>query len=495
MGGVLFAWLVWRPTGVPLPRLGWTLVASGAVTLALTQAVSLALVAGTLDVPGSALGALAQTTYARAALTRVVVALAVAAAALTARRAPPAGRAWAVLLVGAAGLVVAAASTGHGVARPGGRAGALALAFLHQVAAAVWVGGLAHLLASVLRRGGSPAAAAQVLRRFSTLAVATMGALVLAGAGLAVLHVGSVNALIGTAYGVMVFTKAVVLSGLLGLAALSRAAVRRLGAATAPPLGLRRMVEVELGVAVTVLFTATALTSLPPAADVPEPDRATPAEILTQFTPRWPTLASPPLEALPPVRNAPRTDADRAWSEYNHHVAGLFVLVMGALALVALAGVRWAGHWPLLFLGLGAFLLIRSDPEAWPLGPEGFWAGMTDPTVFQHRVFVCLVIAFGLFEWRVRTGRLRASAAALTFPLLCAAAAGLLLTHAHASLNVKAELLVEVTHAPLGVLGLAVGWGRWLELRLPPPGRPWPGRLSAAAMVATGVLLLLFRER
>jgi putative copper resistance protein D len=357
------------------------------------------------------------------------------------------------------------------------------------------VGGLAYLLATVLSRGGSHAVAAQVLRRFSMLALATMGALVLAGAGLAVLYVGGEGGLIGTAYGVMVITKAVVLAGLLGLGTLSRAAVRRVGQGTAPPLRLRRLVEVELGVAVTVLFTATALTSLPPAADVPEPDRATPAEIVGQFTPRWPTLTSPPLESLPPVRNAPRTDADRAWSEYNHHVAGVFVLVMGALALVALAGARWAGHWPLLFLGLGAFLLVRSDPEAWPLGPEGFWAGMGDPTVFQHRVFVFLVIAFGLFEWRVRTGGLRAPAAALTFPLLCAAAAGLLLTHAHASLNVKAELLVEVTHAPLGVLGLAVGWGRWLELRLPAPGGQWPGRLSAAAMVATGVLLLLFRER
>jgi copper resistance protein D len=457
--------------------------------------VSLLIVAGTLELSGASLGWLAETTYARAALLRVQAALTLVAGAISARRALPSARGWTVLIAGVVALLAAAAWTSHGAARPGGRAAVLALEALHQGAAAVWVGGLAHLLASVFHPRVAAAEATALLRRFSTLALATVGVLVAAGAGLALAYVDGPGGLIGTAYGVMVLTKVVVLAGLLALAAVSRAVVRRLGDATPPPLRLRRVVEVELGVAVTVLFVAAALTSLPPAADVAEADRATSAEILTQFTPRWPRLTSPPLEAIPPVRNGPRTDADRAWSEYNHHVSGLFVLAMGALGLVALAGARWAGHWPLLFLGLGVFLLIRSDPEAWPLGPEGFWAGLADPTVFQHRMFVLLVIVFGVFEWVVRTGRLRAPAATLTFPLLCAVGAGLLLTHSHASLNLKAELLVEVTHSPLGVLGLLVGWGRWLEVRLPAPGRRWPGLLSAAAMVATGVLLLLFRER
>jgi putative copper resistance protein D len=453
------------------------------------------IVAGALDLSGASLGRLAETPYVRAALARVLAALALVAGAVAARRAPLAGLGWAVLLGGAGALVVGAAWTSHGAARPGGRALALTLAALHQTAAAVWVGGLACLLATAFHPGVAPAVGTALPRRFSTLALVAVGTLVAAGAGLGIIYVGAPGGLFGTAYGVMVLTKVVVLVGLLALAAFSRAAVRRLGAAAPPPLRLRRTVEVELGVAVTVLFTAAALTSLPPAVDVADADRATSAEVLTRFSPRWPTLTSPPLEALPPDRNAPRTDADRAWSEYNHHVAGLFVLAMGALSLVALGGTRWAGHWPLLFLGLGAFLLVRSDPEAWPLGPEGFWAGLADPTVFQHRLFVLLVAVFGVFEWLVRTGRLRAPAAALTFPLLCAVSAGLLLMHSHARLNLKAELLVEVTHAPLGILGLLVGWGRWLEVRLPPPGRRWPGRLSAAAMVATGALLLLFRER
>ena len=94
----------------------------------------------------------------------------------------------------------------------------------------------------------------------------------------------------------------------------------------------------------------------------------------------------------------------------------------------------------------------------------------------------------------VRTERLATPACALVFPLLCAVGGGLLLTHSHASLNLKAEFLIEVTHAPLGVLGIAVGWGRWLELRLAPGEDSLPGRAWAAALVGVGLLLVFYRE-
>jgi len=119
---------------------------------------------------------------------------------------------------------------------------------------------------------------------------------------------------------------------------------------------------------------------------------------------------------------------------------------------------------------------------------------MRHPAVVQHRLFVLIVIAFGVFEWMVRTGRLRSRACSLVFPILCVVGSGLLLTHSHASLNLKTEYLVEVTHAPLGVLALAIGWARWLELRLPADQSRFPGRVWAAGMSLIGVLLLLYRE-
>ncbi len=80
------------------------------------------------------------------------------------------------------------------------------------------------------------------------------------------------------------------------------------------------------------------------------------------------------------------------------------------------------------------------------------------------------------------------------FPILCVVGGGLLLTHSHASLNLKAEYLIEVTHAPLGLIALMAGWARWLELRLPAAQQRLPGRLWTVGVAVVGVLLLLYRE-
>jgi putative copper resistance protein D len=228
-------------------------------------------------------------------------------------------------------------------------------------------------------------------------------------------------------------------------------------------------------------------------------ERATVAEVAARFAPTAPRLASPPIDEL--LRTADplmapageRRPIERAWSEVNHHWAGLVVLVMGLLALAERAGVRAARHWPLVLLGLAVFLFIRSDPRAWPLGPAGFWESMTLPDVLQHRAFVLLIVAFGIFEWAVRTERLALRPWGYVFPLLCAVGGGLLLTHSHAMFNLKEEFLAEVPHAPLALLGAGAGWARWLELRLPEAGRA-PGWLWPVGLAAVGLLLLFYRE-
>jgi putative copper resistance protein D len=310
------------------------------------------------------------------------------------------------------------------------------------------------------------------------------------------MYVGEPSALIGTAYGVMILSKVVLLVAALGLAYANMRAVRR--AAGEPGTRLFRFVEVELGLGITILFAAASLTSLPPAVDVTT-DRATVGEVTARFVPAPPRLSSPSIDELlrtaDPLmdRQIARKPIERAWSEYNHHWAGLFVVTMGVLAMLERLGVRSARHWPLVFLGLATFLFIRNDPRAWPLGPAGFWESLTLPDVLQHRTFVLLVVAFALFEWTVRTGRLAERPWAYVFPLLCAVGGGLLLTHSHAMFNLKDEFLTEVTHAPLGVFGAFAGWGRWLELRLPDAGR-WPAWTWRICFTAVGLLLLFYRE-
>jgi copper resistance protein D len=191
---------------------------------------------------------------------------------------------------------------------------------------------------------------------------------------------------------------------------------------------------------------------------------------------------------------APRNAADIAWSEYNHHWAGIFVLAIGLLALANQAGVRLARHWPVMFLALAAFLLIRSDPEVWPLGQIGFFASLRDPEVLQHRFFVLLIAIFGVFEWRVRASDQTRGPAALVFPLVTAIGGAALLTHQHAIANVRDQLLIELTHTPLALLGIAAGWARWLEIRLDRPGSRVAGWVWPVCFVLIGLLLLNYRE-
>jgi putative copper resistance protein D len=371
----------------------------------------------------------------------------------------------------------------------------LILDSLHQVAAGVWIGGLLHMTLVAASRAEAGWSAA-MLKRFSAMVFFSVAVLVVAGVGLTLSYVDGAGALVGTSYGSMILTKVAILGGVLLLGAANFFAVRRLpDSGSVSGARLRRFVEVEFGLGATVLFVAASLTSLPPAGDVVA-DRASLAEVGVRFAPRWPALTSPKIADMPvDDRNAPRTDADRAWSEFNHHWAGIFVLVMGLLALVHATGrARWARHWPLVFLGLAGFLLVRNDPGAWPLGPLGFWESMRYPEVLQHRIFVLLVIAFGIFEWLVRTDRVRVHGAALVFPLLCAVGGGLLLTHSHAGLNLKQEYLVEITHVPLGVLAMITGWSRWLELRLPAPSGRLAGHIWPVAFTLIGVSLILYRE-
>jgi putative copper resistance protein D len=416
--------------------------------------------------------------------------------------------------------LAAQVGTSHAAAQLEGRVPLGLADFAHMLAAGVWIGGIPYFLVA-LARAEDGAAWHRIGKRFSNMAMASVALLLVGGVSMAVPYIGSIPAIYGTAYGVMVATKVALLGGLLMLGAGNFFLVERLRRdPTTPILRMRRFAEVEIGVGLTVLFAAASLTSQPPGVDLTN-DRANLQEIVTRLTPHWPrlespdhaSLALPQLEAQIAAANAtpgakhpqafvpgeglapPRNAMDIAWSEYNHHWAGIFVLAIGFLALLERSGHGpWARHWPLLFVGLAIFLFFRSDPEVWPLGDIGLLASLRDPEVVQHRVFVVLIAAFGLFEWGVRTGRIRRRGAALVFPLMTAAGGLLLLTHQHALSNIKELLLIEITHVPLALAGITAGWARWIELRL--PGRPariaswvWP-----AAFVIVGFILLIYRE-
>ncbi|HME11805.1 MAG TPA: CopD family protein [Candidatus Acidoferrum sp.] len=435
----------------------------------------------------------------------------------------------AALLLPALAILASALMTSHSVARMDHRVLLTALTGLHQLATAAWIGGLPYLLIS-LNRESDPQVRRRIAANFSQLALFSVALLFAGGFGLSLAYVGSWSALYGTTYGVMVSTKIIMFGFLLLLGALNFFIVRNANAdATAAqisadpgarPTSLLRFGEVEIGIGLTIILAAASLTSQPPAVDLGA-DKVSAAEIFQRYAPRVPRLTSPPLSALsePTEQKAKRAAAngvvvpasyvpgqaaaesngpgDIAWSEYNHNWAGIIVLGVGLLSFLNRTGYfPWARHWPLVFLGLAVFLFLRSDPENWPLGPNGFWESFSSPDVLQHRVIVLLVTAFALFEWSVVTGRVKSLAAGLVFPGVCALGGAILLTHSHALGNVKDELLIELSHIPLAVLGIAAGWSRWLELRLPPEDRTrrilswiWP-----VCFILVGLVLLDYHE-
>lgn len=523
IGGIAFLALLVRPLMPELGPLGadilqrcQKLLAWSALAYALCEALSLALqtavLVGTVDL---SLGAALSAGFARAA---IIVTGAAVVTAILARQTLADRRAAVLPLLGAIMLLAQVATT-HAAAQMDGRLPLAAADFVHMAAAGIWIGGIPYLLLA-LNRAQDGYAWGRIGRRFSHISMAAVALLLAAGLVMAVPYIGSVDGIYGTAYGVMVSTKALLLLGLLFLGAMNYRLIERLRLDPRTPiLRLRRFAEVEIGVGLTVLFAAASLTSQPPGADLTL-DRASLHEIVERLTPHWPRFNSPdhgslaisqldaqiaaaaanntprppayvPGEGTPPPRNA----MDIAWSEYNHHWSGLFVLAIGLLALLERTGhARWARHWPLLFVGLAGFLLIRSDPEVWPLGDVGLIASLRDPEVVQHRIFVVLIAAFGIFEWRVRTGRMKRPGAALVFPLLTALGGMLLLTHSHALSNVKDQLLIEITHVPLALAGITAGWARWLELRLDGRQARIASRVWPSAFVVVGCILLIYRE-
>src|SRR5690242_1289966 len=262
----------------------WSASAFAAVELAAVL-LECVVLAGTIDISlAEAFGA----AFARFGL------IAAAAAALTAAlvRRSPAGLRFAALPVLALVMLLAQAATSHAAAQLTGRAPLLIADLLHMAAAAAWIGGIPYLLLA-LRQTGDGRALARIGHRFSLIAMGSVALLIAAGIGMAVPYIGSVDAIYGTAYGVMVVTKVLLLLGLLFLGAMNYLLVERLRRAPGTPiLRLKRFAEVEIGLGITVLFAAASLTSQPPAVDLPH-DRASLHEIAERLTPKWPRLSSP----------------------------------------------------------------------------------------------------------------------------------------------------------------------------------------------------------
>lgn len=390
----------------------------------------------------------------------------------------------AVLLVPSALILTAATMTSHAVARLDHRLPLIVLTAAHHAATAAWIGGLPYLLIS-LKGASTPRMKHELCVKFSRLAMVSVAVLVAAGFGLAKFYVGSWDATFSTTYGIMVIGKVILFGILLSLGALNFRIVRRHSSLDF----LRRFGEAEIGVGFTVILLAASLASLAPSVDTPQLTLPI-AGVAARLAPRWPPKIISASQVAPygddkssaalpaaaaetsilPKASETGGSVEVSWMDDPHHWAALAVIAVGLLALLARSRrLRYARNWPLLFPVLGLILFLMSDSQYWPIGTGSLLSSFLDPVILPHRLIEVLIALFGIFEWRVQTQRVTSPNAGLVFPSLVAVCGTLLLAHSHGAADpqVQPELLSETSHVSIAILGVAGGWSRWLELRLP----------------------------
>jgi len=212
-----------------------------------------------------------------------------------------------------------------------------------------------------------------------------------------------------------------------------------------------------------------------------------------------------PVPAQAVSEDSAKLEADKRFSEFNHRFAGIFVLLVGLLALLEpllaerIAWVRYL--WSLLFFLPGLYLLIWSDPESWPVGSQTLHYVVTqNMQVLQHKIFSLLLLGLGAVEFiRVRK-RLRSVWVAAVFPTLAGLGALLLLYHspqAHAAgMDASAHLAMQkIEHQHIGFA--AVGFGIALSKAFADVGSFHPRLMRnvfAVLMIVLAILLLTYTE-
>jgi putative copper resistance protein D len=284
---------------------------------------------------------LEKTAFGRVWMVRLGIALALAALLRleSRRRGDSQGRSWALAAsLLAAAYLAAVAWTGHAAAgKDAARDVQLPSDAIHLLAAGAWLGslpGLALLLSSRPPLG----VAARAARRFSTLGVTSVSALVATGLVSAWYLVGDVPALIGTPYGRLLLLKLLLFAAMMGLAAVNRVLLtpRVAEGSLAALFALRRNALIEIAAGTGVVFVVAVLGVTVPAA---------------HESPVWPfdhTLEWPPGEETA-IRAA---------------VAALGVAAVIAL-LVIIAGIRRRSK--SLSMGGLAAILVPVAASAWLL--------------------------------------------------------------------------------------------------------------------------------
>ncbi len=190
-----------------------------------------------------------------------------------------------------------------------------------------------------------------------------------------------------------------------------------------------------------------------------------------------------------------------AYSEFNHHLAG------GLLLLIGFSELRQALGWPVAAwtrfllpgtLGVaGLFLLIWSDHDSWPIGSMTFAQTFlgSDPEVLQHKIYGVLAVAVGTIEFLRRLGWF--AHAAWTVPLPIFAIVGGLMLFEHAHGDHPAAHKITLHHVMMGAMAITAGSSKlisgWRQRQLATERSYWE-LVWASLVLVIGVQLLFYSE-
>ncbi len=190
-----------------------------------------------------------------------------------------------------------------------------------------------------------------------------------------------------------------------------------------------------------------------------------------------------------------------AYSEFNHHLAGVLVLLLGLAELsqsLRLTTSRWVR---LLLPGAlaitGTFLLIWSDHDAWPVGALSLsqtWFG-GDQEILQHKLYGLLALTIATVEILRRLGRLDHGGWLVPLPAFAIIGGWMLFGHSHGAHPSAHKIALH--HTVMGTLAITAGSSKLFSAWKNGSARPVHARwdlLWAGLILLIGLQLIFYAE-
>ncbi len=213
------------------------------------------------EAAGLSIGSLFSTSLGTTAIERIVAMVATGLAIIAAWVAPSVAARGGVACAGigaAASMWVDVAASHAGAQAP--VVANLLVQWVHIVASGAWIGGLLVLILAV--RGQPSDVTGRAVRRFSTLAGIAIVVVAVTGTFRAVVEIGSIGQLFGSAFGVLVLVKVALFVILAALGAINR--YTNVPRASTILRGLRRVGSTEVVIGAAAVLVAAALVNVAP---------------------------------------------------------------------------------------------------------------------------------------------------------------------------------------------------------------------------------------